>query len=300
MKNGKLVGLAVLMVAVLGVSCFAEDVLKFGVAPVESPKVVYQQFTPLAEYLSKELGMKVELVVAKDYPAAADILGQNTVQVAWLTPTVYPICQKQNPNAGIEPVARFQTDGKGVCQGCIIVPADSPIKTVTELKGKKVAFADINAAAGYLIPRSLLMDNGIDADKDLAEYKFLGTHTNVANAVKMKQFDAGGVKQTVAQKFEKEGAVKILAVSKDVPEHPICVNKNLPKETRDKLVAALLKLKLDKNNKDAPSNLVLTSINPKYTGCEEAKEKDYDVVREMIQKLFGDKFYEKSQPTEKK
>jgi phosphonate transport system substrate-binding protein len=288
-----------LVVMVLSVLCPAQDVLKFGVAPVESPKVVYQQFTPLAEYLSKELGVKVELVVAKDYAGTADILGQNQVQAAWMTPSIYPLCQKQNPDAGVEAVARFQSEGKGVCQSCIIVPADSPIKDLAELKGKKFAFVDRNAASGYLVPLSLLKDSGIDADKDLAEYKFLSSHSNVATAIKMKQFDAGSVKQTVADKFSKEGSVKIIAVSKDVPEHPVCVNKNLSKELKDKLVAALLKLKLDKANKDAPANAILTSINPKYTGCEVAVDKDYDVIRETISKLFGDKFYEKSQPAQK-
>lgn len=298
MKTGRWIGIVAFVVLFCSGSLWAEDVLKFGVAPVEAPKVMFQQFTPLAQYLSKELGVKVELVIGKDYPSTADLLGENKVQVAWMTPSIYPLCQKQNPTMGIEPIARFLTEGKGATKTGIIVPAGSDIKSLADLKGKKFAVVDPNAASGYLVPLSMLKEAGID-EKDLGEIKFLGSHSNVATAIKMKQFDAGGLKLSVAEKFEKEGSVKILASSKEMPEHPVCVNKNLPAEMKTKLTAALLKLKLDKDNKDAPANAILTAINPKYTGCEAAKAEDYDPMRDVIQKLFGDKFYEKKKAESK-
>ena len=52
-------------------------------------------------------------------------------------------------------------------------------------------------------------------------------------------------------------------------------------------------LKKDADNADAPANKILASINKKYTGCELAKAEDYDTIREMVQNLYGDTFYQR-------
>ena len=60
-------------------------------------------------------------------------------------------------------------------------------------------------------------------------------------------------------------------------------------ELVERIAAALMKLKAD--NPEAKA--VLTAINEKYTGCEPAAAKDYDVIREMAKKLDGDEWYKK-------
>jgi len=292
MMKRTLFGACVMLVLLTSMSKAAEDrVLRMGVIPLESAKIMYKQFTPLAKYLSQELGMKVKVVVGKDYQTVMDALGQNDVQFAYLTPTTFPKCERQNPESQIQPIVRFQVKGKGTYRSCIIVPADSPIGNVEELKGKSFAFGNSNSTSSHLMPRAILVQNGIDIDKDLSEYKYLDSHTNVATAIKMKKYAGGGVKESVAEKFEKSGDVKIIARSKDIPEFPVCVSKHLDKNIRERLTQALLKLTSLAAAEDAAAKAVLTSINKKYTGCEVAKGQDYDTIREMIQSLYGDEFY---------
>jgi phosphonate transport system substrate-binding protein len=254
--------------------------LKFGITPRESPKVMYQKFTPLAQYLSKELGVNVELVVGKEFQATIDGLGKNEFSVALLTPSAYPKCERQYPDAGVRPLVRFQTGGAGIYTTCIFVPADSTISSLSELKGKKFAFGDATSAASHLMPKMMLLDAGVTAE-ELAESKFLGSHTNVAAAVAVKTYDAGGCMDSVADRVEKEGKIKIIARSREMPDAPICANNKLNPALADRIVQALLKLKLA----DAESHTILTSINDKYTGCEPAESKDYDSIREMMLKL---------------
>lgn len=288
-KLSKLVVCAICL-SVLGLSTLVNAAeLKMGIIPLEAPKVMYTQFTPLAEYLSKELGVEVKLVIGKDYQTIMDALGKNEVQFAYLTPTTYPKCEKQNPDAGIKPLVRFLVEGKGSYHSCIIIPSDSPISDVSQLKGKSFAFGSEDSTSSHLMPRAMMAAAGINIDKDLTEYKYLGSHTNAATAVKMKTFDAAGVKESVAEKFSQSGDAKILKTSQDIPEFPICINGKMDEAMIKKLQAAFLKLKTDNEDHKA----VLTSINKKYTGCETTQSENYDVIRDMIKNLYGDDFYKR-------
>lgn len=288
-RKERLFGWIVACTLLLAAFVSAEE-LKMGIIPLEAPKIMFKQFTPLADYLSKELGVTVTLVIGKDYQATMDAIGNNEVQFAYLTPTTYPKSEKQNPDAKITPLVRFQEGGKGSYRSCIIVPADSSVTEVSQLKGKTFAFGNEDSTASHLMPRSMIIAAGLDIKTDLAKYEYLGSHTNVANAVKPKTFEAGGVKDSVADQFVKEGSVKIIATSEEIPEFPICVNNKMSDDMVKKLKEALLKLKAD----DEASKEILTSINKKYTGCEETKSEHYDVIREMIKKLYGDDFYKKN------
>jgi phosphonate transport system substrate-binding protein len=113
----------------------AAEVIQFGVIPLQSPAVMLQKFTPLAEYLSREVGVPVKLMIGKDYQATMDDIGKNNVQMAYLTPTTYPKAEKQNPEAAIRPIVKFQESGSATYRSCIIVRAGSQIAGLPEIKG---------------------------------------------------------------------------------------------------------------------------------------------------------------------
>jgi phosphonate transport system substrate-binding protein len=280
---------AAVLFGVVPCGASGEETLKFGITPRESPRISFQKFTPLARYLSNELGVQVELVVGKDFQAVIDGLGNNQYSIAQMTPSTYPKCQRLYPDAGVRPLVRFQTGGSGTYKACIFVPAGGEAAGLAQLKGKRFAFGDPTSAANCLMPKMMLLEAGVSADKDFAEFKFLGSHTNVANAVAVKTFDGGAAMDSVAERFEKEGKVKIIARSGEMPDAPLCVNKHLDSQLAERIATALLKLKCD----NPEGKGVLTSINEKYTGCEAAGEKDYDVIRSMAQKLDGDEWYKK-------
>ena len=265
----------------------ASNTLSFGVIPLESQDIMFKKFVPLAKYLEKELGMKVELVIGKDYQDTMDAIGANKVQMAYLTPTTYPKSKKQNPDSDIRSLVRFQSKGHGTYRSCIIVPIDSDTEAVADLKGKKFAFGSKNSTSSHRMPRSILAAKGIQFEDIQAEY--LGSHSNVAAAVSAEQFAGGGVKESVAEKFAANEEVRILEKSAPIPEFPICINKHVSSELETKILAAFKEL----NNGSDDAKTVMTAINKKYTGVEDAKDEDYDVIRTMILNLYGEAFYNK-------
>ncbi len=279
--------LAVLVVVggMLSVTPVEAEGLKMGIVPLESAANMIRKFTPLAEYLSSELGVTIELVVGKDYQDTMDAIGANHVQIAFLTPTTYPKAQRQNPDAGIQSVARFLLQGKGTYNSCIVVSEDSPISSLSELAGKSFAFGSKDSTSSCLMPKSMLVEAGVSLAS--IEENHLKGMDNIVLAVGLGNFDAGGVMSSVAAEAAANGDVKILATSQPIPEFPISVNAHVDEALRGKLLAALMKL-----NASTPAHkTVVESINPKYTGVESAQDGDYNVIRAMIANLYGDAFY---------
>lgn len=265
----------------------AQEALNFGVIPLENQEIMFQKFIPLTKYLSQELGVEVNLVIGKNYLDTMDAIGKNKIQIAYLTPTTYPKSARLHGTAGIEPLVRFQKKGSGTYRSCIIAPIDSSIETIADLKGQKFAFGNKNSTSSHLMPRSILAGAGVQFEDIKAEY--LGTHSNVAAAVSVEQFSGGGVKESVANKFAEDEEVKIIAISDPIPQFPICVNKHVTSDLKTRIIAAFDKL----NDGTTNSKAVMQAINKGFTGVEKTASGDYDVIRTMIDNLYGDSFYER-------
>jgi phosphonate transport system substrate-binding protein len=261
--------------------------VSFGVVPLEAPAAMFKKFAPLAKYLEQETGVKVRLAIGKDYDAAMDAIGRGQTHLAFLTPTTLPKAQRLYPEAEITPVARFLNEGAGTYRSCIVVAADSPITSLEQVAGTAIGFGSESSTSSHLMPRSMLKAAGVDPDTDGASVEYLGSHTNVIKAIEVGKVQVGGVKESVAEKAAKDGLVRIIATSVDIPEFPVAFSKNLPEDLRVKFTAAFAKL----NDGSDTSKAVLTALSSKYTGTEVAKNEDYDAIRTMIATLYGEAFY---------
>ncbi len=258
---------------------FSEEngaVLRFGVVPLESPAVMFKKFTPLADYLTRKLGRTVELKVAVDFEGAINDIGQKVTQLCYMTPSTYIEAHRKY---GVKVLVKALREGKPYHHSVIITRADSDIKSVEGLKGRRFAFGDARSTSSHIIPRSMLKDAGIDIS-DLEYYNYLGHHDDVATAVLKGDFDAGGVMESTAYKFKDQG-LRLLQFSDDIPEFNICYNSSLDEVDLSIIKTALISL----NDSTAEGAAILKSIDKNYTGFVEADDMDYDGVRAKMSKL---------------
>lgn len=255
----------------------AADVIKFGIEPIGiSPVEVVKKFSPLAEYLGKKIGKRIELRAVSDYEGAIRDIAHGITQLCFMTPTTYI---EANKNYGVEVLVKALTEGKSSHHSVIIAKSDSKISSIEDIKGHTFAFGDPHSLSNYIAPRIMLLDTGIDL-KDLLFYEYLGPHEEVINAVLKGNFDAGGVTESVAYKFKDKG-IKFIKFSEDLPGFCICISKTLPERDKNSLKDALTAL----TDATSEGSSILHAIYKRYNAFEEASDADYANVRVMMSKL---------------
>lgn len=253
-----------------------DDIVKFGVLPLDSPAVMFRKFSPLAEHLSRKLGKKVELKVTVDFESALKDIGQNITQLCAMGPATYVEAHRK---FGVKVLVKALRNGKPYHHSVIITRDDSNIKSLADMKGKTFAFTDVQSSTGHMIPRAMLKEAGVNLE-DLQYYQYLGHHDEVARAVLKGDYDAGGVMEATAHKFKSEG-LRLLQISDDIPEFNVCYNPAID----DRELAAIKTALISLNNSTAEGSVILTSLGKECTGFVEATDSDYDGIRTKIAKL---------------
>jgi methyl-accepting chemotaxis protein len=251
-----------------------QGVIRMGIIPLESPTEMYRRFFSLSEYLSRMVEMPVELRIQSDYETTIKEIGEGITKLCYMTPSTYI---KSRSEYGVEVLAMALRDGKPYHHVVVVARNDNDeINTIQDIRGKTFAFGDILSTSSYIVPMAMLRDAGIDL-KDLNFYDFRGHHDDVVRAVLDGEFDAGGVMESVAEKYREKG-LKFIKISGNIPEFNICVNKNLPPEKKQRIREALIAL----DNNKSEDRAILQSISPHYTGFIEAKYEDYKYIEDLM------------------
>lgn len=243
--------------------------IHLGSVAMDVPAEMVKRLTPLAKYLSEQTGLKVDFRASPNLGSAVDELGNNTTQIAYLTPAAY---MEAHAKYGAIPLVNPLNKGKGTFTLMIAVAKDSPIKTVQELRGKKFAFGDKKA----ILQPAVVEHSGIKL-KEFSSYAFLNHYDNIAKAVINGDFDAGILKDTIAEKFQSQG-IRIIHTSPPLPNYLFAVNKNLPEQNIAKLKKAMIALKDDTEEHKA----ILSALEQGYNGFETANDKDFDGMRKLL------------------
>src|SRR3989442_6301532 len=140
--------------------------LKFGFTPVLSEPEMRAEFEPLMTYLADAIGQKVTLYLAKDYGDLRTQMENGSVDIGSFSPFAYVDAAK---GGKIRIIAQSIIEGSATYRGIIVTRKDSGLKSIADLKGKRFAFVDPKSASGYVYPRALLIEAGINPDNYFKE-----------------------------------------------------------------------------------------------------------------------------------
>ncbi|ACO76516.1 phosphonate transport system substrate-binding protein [Azotobacter vinelandii CA] len=216
--------------------------LTVGLLPGESAPTVMRLNEPLRAHLEKTLGIPVELTVGANYAATSEALRFGRIDIAYLGPITYIL---QSRKVQLEPFARPTHAQVGpTFQAVLIVPADSPARSLEDLRGKEVAFGDPASTSGTWVPRYMLAEAGLVSGRDYT-LRVLGAHDAVALAVASKKVAAGGLSKPIYERLLKEGKIKaesvrILEDSPAIPEYMWTFRSGLAPEVKEKIRRAFI------------------------------------------------------------
>jgi NitT/TauT family transport system substrate-binding protein len=130
----------------------------------------------------EKAGIKVELVPLPGSTDCVKLVATRDVQVSLPSMEPLAIIRSQGVKAKF-----FYTAYQGNIYG-IAVPADSPVKSMADLKGKKIGVTSM-ASAGVILARALAKQAGLDPDKDIS-IVVAGEAAQTAALLRSKQLDA--------------------------------------------------------------------------------------------------------------
>ena len=236
--------LATCALLALGTIAHAQQVFRVTTIPEEAATEQIRKFTPIAQYLEKRLGMKVEFTPVSDYPAAVEALVNKKVELVWFGGFTH--VQAQIRSGGkVVPIAQREEDTK--FQSVFIAKKDSGIKGLADLKGKQVSFGSQSSTSGHLMPRHFLLQAGLNPEKDFRRSAYSGAHDATIASVVSGKVDAAALDVTVWRKFVSENKVdtKDVDVFFTTPtffNYNWSVHADMPADLRQKVTQALLEL----------------------------------------------------------
>lgn len=178
--------------------------LVFTYTPVEDPAVYKDAFADFQAYLSKATGKKVIYYTVQSNSAEIEAMRSGRLHIAGFStgPTGFAVNL-----AGAVPIAvKGGPDGFQGYNLVVITRKDSGIKSLADLKGKKVAHTSPSSNSGNLAPRALLPDQGIVPDQDY-EVSFSGKHDQSILGVVSGDYDAAPVASDVLERMIGRGVV---------------------------------------------------------------------------------------------
>src|SRR5215470_1125044 len=162
--------------------------LVLAVVPAENASGVADRYAPFVEYLSKELGTKVTLRVANDYAAVIEGQRNGSIHIGGYGPASY--ARAVVTNVKVEPFCTTRNnDGTVGYYSVFYVRADSPYKTMDDLKGKNLGLVDPNSTSGNNVPRFVLNKMKINPDSYFSHVTYTGSHENAVIALQQKTVD---------------------------------------------------------------------------------------------------------------
>ena len=245
--------------------------IKLGLLPRLPEKELIDMFTPLAKYLEKETGNKVTLVIPKDFDTYTKQAIAGDFDIGFTNPNIYIAVKKAV--AQVEPLAMASEPGTGTkLKGVFIVLKESPIKSIKDLRGKKISFVGTGSAAGYVAQMLELEKVGIK--KSDIQISFAGKPPKVAEAVRDGKVDAGGMPDSVFKRLSFEYMFKVIGTTTGLPNWPMHTTKKTNKDVASKVKDAILKLK----PRTAIADKALEKAN--LEGFVPTTDKDFDVMRD--------------------
>jgi phosphonate transport system substrate-binding protein len=232
---------ALLMLGVA--SADAQTVFRVTAIPDESPTELARKAAPLMKYLEGKLGMKVEFTPVTDYAAAVEALANRKVDLAWFGGFTFVQARARSGGKAV-PIVQREEDEKF---RSVFITSDPAIQQLADLKGKNVSFGSQSSTSGHLMPRSVLLQAGLDPDKDFRRVAYSGAHDATIAAVAAGKVQAGALNISVWEKFVAEKKVdtsKVYVFYTTPPyfDYNWTVHADMPVALRDKLTQALLAL----------------------------------------------------------
>ncbi len=198
-------------------------------------------FQPIFTAITREYGLHFDIRVGQAYNAVVEGMANGQVDVAFFGPVTY---HQARERGAAELLAVAVSDGQSVYYSGIFVKQSAGLKDLSDLRGKSVAFGDVNSTSSFNFPVAMLLAAGVDPVRDLAEIRLVDSHATALATLDAGKVDAACASYSSFEKSVGNGQidptkVQPLAKSDPIPFPPLAMHVDLDDGLKEKLREAL-------------------------------------------------------------
>lgn len=248
-----------------------------GVHPLHNPQRLMEVYGPVVEYINAAIPeAHFKLEASHNYKAFNEKLYSGHFDFAMPNPYQTILSLKHGYR-----VFGKMGDDKDFC-GIILVRKDSGIRTVSDLKGEKVAYPAPTALAATMMPQYYLLTHGIDVNRDIENLYVGSQESSIMNAV-LGHVAAAATwpapwKTFSAEHPERAGQLEVKWRTDSLINNGWVVRKDIPPELVDKFAAALFGLGNSASGRKLLERLPISRFEP-------ATDSTYAPVRDFLKKF---------------
>ncbi|MCS6927646.1 MAG: phosphate/phosphite/phosphonate ABC transporter substrate-binding protein [Candidatus Binatia bacterium] len=284
--------LSLLCLPLVGTACHGQPesrvrpTLTIAIQPTATPEVLTAESEELKAFLQQRLpGVEIALYVPTMYVGAIEALRFGHAQAAFMS--AWPAAlAKIHAGAEIalaevrEVVIEKEKVERPFYFSYWVVPKHSPFQSLTDLRGKRVAFPSPLSTSGYVFPLARLVELGLidvagkeaDPRQFFGEVLFAGGYAQAWEALKQGQVDVTVIAGDVPEQLYHavRDATRVVEQQGPIPSHAVVFSKDLQEPLRSQFTAALLELGQAKNRP-----MMRKFISSLFVGFQEARTEEH-------------------------
>ena len=262
-----------------------ENPIKLHFVPSVEAKVLEDNSKIFKKYLEERTPYKFAITIPQSYITVVEAFGTGRADISAMNTFGYVLANKKY---GAEARLTVIRNGSPTYRSQVIARHDSPIQSLKDIHGKKVAFVDPASTSGYLLPLKELREKNIKPK----EIVFAMKHDSVISMLYQGQVDAGATfysppapdgriedaRRLVLKQYpDVMEKIRIVALTDSIPNDPIVFRREMPEHMKETIQNAFLDFVRTPEGKEAFRKIF------GVTDLIMAKDEDYEPVRKLLE-----------------
>lgn len=179
-------------------------------------------FGPFSDEFKEVTGLDLAMFSLSNRTAAGNALQFDDVELVFAGPSEFVLFNQRQP---VEILFTIERPHYG---SSFFVKNGSEIEGLEDLKGQRVALKDVGSTSGHIIPSQMLVEAGLDLDRDLSIV--MAGDARIAALVNDDVVAMGGGNRDIEkiEALDPDGSYRVIAKSERLPGDPVVMRANLP------------------------------------------------------------------------
>ena len=249
-------------------------IYRFGIHPLHNPARLHDIFSPLMDYLNKNIdGAEFKVEASRNYAAYDKKLFSGEFHFS--LPNPYQTVRSLEH--GYRVFGKMGDDHN--FRGIILVRKDSSIKSIADLKGKAISYPAPTALAATMMPQYYLQTHGLNVMKEV-DNRYVGSQESSIMNVFLGDTIAGATWPPPWRALSKERPqlaeqLEIKWQTKPLPNNGLVARNDIPEKLVKQVAKLLFELHTNKKGQHILERMELSRF-------ESANDETYQPVRKFL------------------